>query len=345
MTYRGVRAILPRLLAACLYVCGLVALARWWTSMSGPHLIILTYHRASDRALRRQLRYLQRHYRILPLDRALAELFAPSDRSSTVALTFDDGYHDSCLHAARLAREMRMPITIFLIPGYVESGQRFWWHETAHLVQATSVSEATVAGQSYRLDRNGRVALASDLYDAACWSRSVAEREALLAHAREQLHVAPDAAEEDGCSRSLTWPEVRETHEAGWVDFGAHTVHHPVLAGLRDPAEVEREVGGCRRLLEDRMQRPVRSFAYPLGRMEHIGDRGLGAVREAGYECAVTTIKGLNTPQTDPHLLRRIGVGAEQHWLVLAADMAGVWPFGRLRLGARTQRATGVQWR
>jgi len=254
----------------------------------------------------------------------------PRDRRAAVALTFDDGYRDTCLHAAALAREMRLPITIFLIAAYVENGRRFWWHEAARLAEAARVSEATIADRSYRLDPKGKVTLANDLYGAAFRSSSVAKREAFLAHAREELHIAPDGDSGDGQSCSLTWPEVREIQNAGWVAFGAHTVHHPVLAHLCDRAEVEREVGGCRRLLEESLGRPVRGFAYPLGRMEHIGDRGLGAVREAGYQWAVTTIRGVNTLETDPHLLRRIGVGPEQHWLVLAADIAGMWPFGKL---------------
>jgi hypothetical protein len=75
----------------------------------------------------------------------------------------------------------------------------------------------------------------------------------------------------------------------------------------------------------------VRCFAYPLGRPEHIGADGVRAVQEAGYDWAVTTLRGINSPRTNPHLLRRLGVGGEQDWLVLAAELAGVWPLAGLR--------------
>ena len=41
---------------------------------------------------------------------------------------------------------------------------------------------------------------------------------------------------------------------------------------------------------------------------------------------------GFNTQQSDPYLLRRIEVDVSQHWLVMAAEAAGLWGFfSRLR--------------
>ena len=77
--------------------------------------------------------------------------------------------------------------------------------------------------------------------------------------------------------------------ESGWVSFGAHTMHHPDLGTLVDPAEVRREVGECRTMLEKQLEHPVRIFAYPFGR---IGDHGLCAVKQTGYDWAVTTQPG-----------------------------------------------------
>jgi peptidoglycan/xylan/chitin deacetylase (PgdA/CDA1 family) len=71
----------------------------------------------------------------------------------------------------------------------------------------------------------------------------------------------------------------------------------------------------------------VRTFAYPFGRFKHIEENGLRAVRAAKYDWAVTTIHGFNTPQTEPHLLHRILVGADQHWPVVAAKTCGIWEF------------------
>jgi peptidoglycan/xylan/chitin deacetylase (PgdA/CDA1 family) len=104
-------------------------------------------------------------------------------------------------------------------------------------------------------------------------------------------------------------------------------MHHPVLAYLADPTEVQGEVEQGRAMLEYRLGHPVRTFAYPIGQPQHIGGYAIHAVQQAGYDWALTTIYGFNTPRSDPYLLRRVEVDVNQHWLVLAAEAAGLWGF------------------
>jgi peptidoglycan/xylan/chitin deacetylase (PgdA/CDA1 family) len=320
--------------AACFYYSGIVKLVRWWRQRSGQHLIILTYHRASGGDLRRHLLYLRRHYRMLHLEEALKELSNPPhdqkygrDHRTLLVLTFDDGYRDNYMHAFALAQQLQVPITIFLIPGYIESGEYFWWLVGDHLVHHTGVDEVTIEGRTYRLRHpNEGNLLAQAIDDHARHSRSVAEREAFLAAVRQALSVA-SSAPLDEAMQPLTWVQICEMEKSGWVSFGAHTMHHPILANLSDPEEVHYEVTECRRVLEQHLGHPIRIFAYPVGQHEHIGDQGLRSVRDAGYDWAVTTIYGTNTSQNDPHQLRRVAGNVSRHWLVMAAETSGVWKF------------------
>jgi len=318
--------------AACFYYSGLVKLARWWTQRSGPRLIILTYHRASGGDLRHHLLYLRRHYRMLHLEEALEELYTPSkdaeyrsDRRTPLVLAFDDGYRDHYVHAFALACELQIPITVFLIPGYVESGDYFWWQEGKRLAQRSQADKVTVEGRTHQLDQpEERNMLAQTIDNHLRRAGSVAEREAFLAAVREALAVPSSVAVEEA-TLPLTWAEIHEMDRSGWVSFGAHTMHHPILAYLSDPAEVQREVAECRTVLEQQLGHPVRTFAYPVGKPEHIGDAALRAVREAGYDWAVTTIYGTNTPRSNPHQLRRVAGDVTRHWLVMAAEASGLW--------------------
>ncbi len=317
------------LVAACLYYSGLVKLALWCMRRSGQHLIILNYHRAIGGDLRRQLLYLRRHYRIMHLEDALEEFYLSHkekkrgrDRRIPLVLTFDDGYHDNYTHGFALARELQVPFTIFLIPGYIESGDPFWWREGDRLVRDSQVDVAAIEGHAYHLGQlEESRALAQFIDTRARYARSVAERETFLADTRRALGVFSPVEEE---ALPLTWAQVREMEESGIVSFGAHTMHHPILGYLADPAEVRQEVGECRRVLEQQLGHPVRTFAYPVGKLEHISEEGLQAVKEAGYRWALTTIEELNNAQTDPYLLRRLPGDLAQHWLVMAAELVGL---------------------
>ncbi len=347
------------LIAACLYYSGLVGLARWWRRRAGPHLVILNYHRASGGNLRRHLLYLRRHYRLLPLEAALEELYGRSasqrpvsDGRMPLALTFDDGYRDNYTHALALARELQVPITIFLIPGYIQSGDYFWWEEGKRLASPgpainggptvgppfmagspQAEQEATIKGRVYHLSHpEERETLARAIETEAFYASSVAEREAFLVSVHKALAVSSTVVPEEDPTSPLTWGQVCKMQESGWVSFGAHTMYHPILAYLTDPAEVRCEVGECRTVLEQQLGHPVHIFAYPVGQFEHIGTNVRCAVQEAGYDWAVTTMYGFNTPRSDPYLLRRVEVDVTQHWLVVAAETAGLWSFfARLR--------------
>lgn len=318
--------------AACLYYSGLVGLARWLMQRSGKKLIILNYHRASSGDLRRHMHYLHRHYRMLHLDEALEELFASdvkkqrNDRRTPLVLTFDDGYHDNYSQAFVLAQELQVPISIFLIPGYLESGDYFWWGEGRRLVRRAQVDEVTLEDHTYHLSQEQERIQLTHLIDARLrHAGSVVERETFLCMVRELLAVPTTVVLEEEGDRPLTWEEVREMEESGWVSFGAHTMHHPVLAYLKDEAEVKREVRECRTVLEQKLNRNIRVFAYPIGRTEHIGNRVVEAVRNSGYDWAVTTVHGVNTAQSDPYLLGRVLGDVSRHWLVMAAETAGIW--------------------
>src|SRR5581483_10759271 len=146
----GRGGILRSLLAGCFYYSGILALVRWATRRSGPHVILLNYHRANEGDLRAHLSYLRRHYRLLSLEAALEELYTSNsegtplvDRRSPLVVTFDDGYRDTFTHAFALARELRIPITIFLVPGYIESGTPFWWIEAKRIAHHAVAAKLT----------------------------------------------------------------------------------------------------------------------------------------------------------------------------------------------------------
>ncbi len=328
-------------IAAVFYYSGFVHLARWWIRRSQQRLIILNYHHASKDNLRRHFSYLKKHYRIVHIDTALDELYASNTentqkhtkRLTPLAITFDDGYQDNYMDAFPLAVELHIPFTIYIIPGYVESGTHFWWEAGKYLVAQTTISNATLDTRSYDLKKDDdRVSFATAIDRHVRYAPSVMEREKFLASLHSTLAVSSTPLAEQASTLPLTWEQVKEMDASGWVSFGAHTMHHPILAYLTDYNEMRQEVEECRIVLEQQLGHPVYSFAYPVGQMQHIGNEVRNAVCKAGFKWAVTTNYGLNDPGSDRYLLRRIEVDVDQHWLLVAAEAAGLWGFfSRLR--------------
>jgi peptidoglycan/xylan/chitin deacetylase (PgdA/CDA1 family) len=102
----------------------------------------------------------------------------------------------------------------------------------------------------------------------------------------------------------MEWSAMREMADAGF-EVGSHTLTHRRLTQLAR-AEISREVSDSRRLIEDKLGRPVLSFAYPFGQYD---ERARAEVERAGYTCACTTEFGQFTRASDPLAIRRLSVG------------------------------------
>ncbi len=82
----------------------------------------------------------------------------------------------------------------------------------------------------------------------------------------------------------LTWEQMREMRAAG-MEFGSHTRYHAYLTRLTDPREIDAEISGSKKTLEDGFGEPIAAFAYPFGLHD---DATAEKLRAAGYETART---------------------------------------------------------
>lgn len=116
---------------------------------------------------------------------------------------------------------------------------------------------------------------------------------------------------------------------AGGLDIGSHTVSHRWLRHL-NPREVAVELTASRSGLEDLLQRPVHSFAYPMGGWTPAIRAQVAA---AGYDAAITVDRGRNGRAHDPLSLRRCFAFDRADDLRLQLDGGFTWvrPIDTLR--------------
>ena len=107
-------------------------------------------------------------------------------------------------------------------------------------------------------------------------------------------------------NRTLDWAQLAELESTG-LRVESHGIGHRPLADL-EVDEAAREVVLSKLRLEDRLGRPVRSFAYVKGSEAHYRPVHLSLLRQAGYDLAFTSISGANGPRTDPLQLHRYNV-------------------------------------
>jgi peptidoglycan/xylan/chitin deacetylase (PgdA/CDA1 family) len=82
----------------------------------------------------------------------------------------------------------------------------------------------------------------------------------------------------------MSWSQIKELDSAG-VEIGSHSSSHPHLTRLGEK-ELEDELTISKLMLEDKLGKPVTSFAYPYGEFDR---RVIEMVVKTGYSCAFTT--------------------------------------------------------
>ena len=87
----------------------------------------------------------------------------------------------------------------------------------------------------------------------------------------------------------------------GLAEIGAHTVTHPKLSALNRACQ-EFEIRQSKADLEERIGRPVASFAYPYGAAAHFNQASLELVQEAGFLRACTGRKARVRTRRNPVL-------------------------------------------
>jgi len=105
---------------------------RWWRKQHpviflNSHLISDRHHRMTlpTEAFLREVKYLQRHYRIVSLSKARELLKSGSIDEPTLVLTFDDGYEDNFVNLRAVCEETGVPVVLFVSTDMVAQHREF----------------------------------------------------------------------------------------------------------------------------------------------------------------------------------------------------------------------------
>jgi peptidoglycan/xylan/chitin deacetylase (PgdA/CDA1 family) len=268
--------------------------ARW---LKRRNLRILMYHRFGDReAIARQCRHIRTHYTPVSLTHAANWLADGGWPDNALVVTVDDGYRDFYQVAYPVFREYGIPATVYLVSDFLDGKQWLW---------VDRVRWGYLNSKSALGPREERLKAARTAIEAAKLLPN-AERLAWLEQLPDELGARPpeDAPVE---YEAMRWDEVREAARNG-MEFGAHTVTHPILSRVSSADELQHEIGGSRRRLEEELGGAVDHFCYPNGSVRDFTPEAVEIVRAAGFRTATVTGVGIVSPGDDAFRLRRIGV-------------------------------------
>jgi peptidoglycan/xylan/chitin deacetylase (PgdA/CDA1 family) len=275
---------------------------------------ILMYHRFSDpTSLNAQCIYLKHRYKLLSMQE-LSECLQ-SERPlppNAVIITVDDGYRDFLEIAFPIFSTYSIPVTVFLVTDFLDGHMWLWPDVVKYAFEHTPLTVAEVDiphGRRLSLPLGSlvlRLRAAQAITEEAKTLPNT-DRLLLLGHTMERLQVRLPREMPEHC-QPLRWEEVRSLAQAG-VEFGAHTRTHPILSKISTNQELQNEIAGSKKRIEEELDKPVLHFCYPNGQVPDISASAVATVRASGFRTAVTAEGGLNTMASDRFLLHRIAAG------------------------------------
>jgi peptidoglycan/xylan/chitin deacetylase (PgdA/CDA1 family) len=238
---------------------------------------------------RRLVRTLQeRGYDFLTMS-ALADRLRTGELAQRkfACLTFDDGFVDNYSEAYAICREFGVPMTVYLVSGFVRREFPMWSFGLEKALAANDVLEFTWEGKEVRLDartiwqkRQAYLTVASLLVLAQPQSIKRLCAELGTRYGVDFMALSDQNA--------LTPAMIREMHASRLVEFGVHSVHHAYLSRL-EGSDARWEIMQSKRDCEALLGAEIRHFAYPYGDEESFGSREIKFCRELGFQTAVTT--------------------------------------------------------
>jgi peptidoglycan/xylan/chitin deacetylase (PgdA/CDA1 family) len=232
---------------------------------------------------------------IVSIDEVHRRLTERDFKRPFVAITLDDGYRDNKMCAFPVFKKYGAPFTVFVPTSFPERRGQIWWVALEQVIAANDSIVVTIDDEQWPL---------------AC--SSVAEKQAVYLQVREWLHALPSEAAMLETMRDFTtrygvdmpaicaslcmdWDEIAALASDPLATIGAHTVNHITL-GRADEATVRSELKTSRDVLESKLGREVRHFAYPYGDERAAGPREFAIAAELGFKTAVTTRPGTLSP-------------------------------------------------
>jgi peptidoglycan/xylan/chitin deacetylase (PgdA/CDA1 family) len=264
---------------------------------------------ATPRDFGRQMDYLAKWFNAVSLKQVVAWLDGRQDLPPYAALvTFDDGYLDNYGAAFPILRRHKLPALIFLTTAHIGTDAPFYWDLAAYCFAHTRRDHLALP--------DGRLAHWSNQEQLDRIGNDWIESMKTLPQTEKQIHVQRlpgllGVSIPAGYFQALMmdWDQVREMKENG-IEFGAHTMHHPILT--RIPLQQAREeVMGSKARIEAELGETVLGFAYPNGQSSDLNKSIEGIVAESGIRAAFTLLSGpssLGEVKRNPYAIRRIFV-------------------------------------
>lgn len=231
-----------------------------------------------------QMELLKKNFNVLSLSDALVKLKTGNLPTKAVCITFDDGYADNYLNALPILKRYGLPATFFVVSEILNKNRM--WNDD--IVETIRIYDKPILDLTQ---------LNLGIYDVDSKDKKLKtaiEIEGKLKYLpfndrAEKCKIIADLVQNLPKNLMLTTAQLKSLSSEAGMEIGGHSVSHPILTKI-EPIAWQYEIRDCKIQLENIIQKPIRYFAYPNGKLNvDFNEQHALFVKECGYEAALTT--------------------------------------------------------
>jgi peptidoglycan/xylan/chitin deacetylase (PgdA/CDA1 family) len=187
-------------------------------------------------------------------------------------------------------KSLDVPGLFFLPTDYIESNKIPWWDKIAYMMRSADRDAIHLQYPSdIQIDMTNRESAIREALEIYT-SPQVVNRSMFIEEIAESCGVkAPSAVDPP---LFLDWKQAIEMVRGG-MSIGSHTVSHEILS-KQSPNDQYKELEKSKRILSERLEVDIHSFAYPVGTRSTFSMESLRAAEMAGYKVAFSFYGGIN---------------------------------------------------
>jgi peptidoglycan/xylan/chitin deacetylase (PgdA/CDA1 family) len=314
--------LIRKLIVILYFYGGIFHLVRSVNNIMNKRVTIVTYHRVtnkdinqielslpylftSEQNFEKQLEFFKKWYKVISFADILNYAKSGNIPWNCLIITFDDGYSDNYFNAYPVLKKVDLPATFFIPVDKIDGNSAqssSWWDKAYHFFKELDKLDEEAVLREFEHEL---IALfeefkknPSDLFSRLNKEESV-KIEKMLAGLRDKLKINNDILAQ--ANSTMTWEQISAMGED--MHFGSHTCSHDNILTMEQTRKVY-EINESKKIIEEKTKRNVDVFSYPCG---NIDENVKTLVKDAGYEFAVTTEKGVND-LTDRYALKRINI-------------------------------------
>ena len=289
---------------------GLKAL-NWLTRPNG--LYCFNYHRIGDSTcaefdpnvfsctseeFRKHLAFFKQHFTLVSIVQLKDIIEQKKSLDKRYALiTFDDGYLDNYQQAYPILKSENVPAVFFIATDFIDQKSFPWWDEAAWIIKHININQSFI--DFWQLPTEF---LSADESDQIRQILALLKTESELSLQQKLIELnnfVDDKTKLEARKKSLfmSWDMLREVEKDG-ISIGSQTCSHPILSQL-DESQQSLELTNSKQRLEQELNSPIHSFAYPVGNQECFNEITLKLMEDSDYSMAFTFLPGVNKDVTE----------------------------------------------